>query len=215
MRRCSRIWRTVFDVCCHPTAENTKHTHAVNIIRRVYGSMRNAAISRPPCGRECLNKFSNFVGFLDELCRNSFVDGDCFSDKGIALATTTVLSIRHQSRVCCFRLPSASMSVSPVSVTTRRPASADRTARRQFQATGQPVSRTQASDAMTSRLPRYEAKIVLSDNANCTVLCAVVLTLYRRVTDGRTGRQTDRQTELLSTALVMRALRRRAVKRCV
>ena len=43
---------------------------------------------------------------------------------------------------------------------TRRPASADRRARRQFQATGQPVSRTQASDAMTSRLPRYEAKCV-------------------------------------------------------
>ena len=43
---------------------------------------------------------------------------------------------------------------------TRRPASADRTARRQFQATGQPVSRTQASDAMTSRLPRCEAKCV-------------------------------------------------------
>ena len=40
---------------------------------------------------------------------------------------------------------------------TRRPASADRTARRQFQAAGQPVTRTQASDAMTSRLPRYEA----------------------------------------------------------
>jgi len=30
---------------------------------------------------------------------------------------------------------------------TSRPASADRTARRQFQATSQPVSRTQASDA--------------------------------------------------------------------
>jgi len=43
---------------------------------------------------------------------------------------------------------------------TRRQASADRTARLQFQATGQPVSRTQASDAMTSRLPRYEAKCV-------------------------------------------------------
>ena len=43
---------------------------------------------------------------------------------------------------------------------TRRPASADRTARRQFQTTGQPVSRTQASNAMTSRLPRYEAKCV-------------------------------------------------------
>jgi len=45
-------------------------------------------------------------------------------------------------------------------LTTRRPASADRTARRQFQATGQPVSRTHASDAMTSRLPRYEVKCV-------------------------------------------------------
>jgi len=29
-----------------------------------------------------------------------------------------------------------------------------------FQATGKPVSRTQTSDAMTSRLPRYEAKCV-------------------------------------------------------
>jgi len=35
---------------------------------------------------------------------------------------------------------------------TRRPAFADRTERRQFQAIGQPVSQTQASDAMTSRL---------------------------------------------------------------
>jgi len=43
---------------------------------------------------------------------------------------------------------------------TRRPASADRTACRQFQTTGQPVSRTQASDAMMSRLLRYEAKCV-------------------------------------------------------
>ena len=43
---------------------------------------------------------------------------------------------------------------------TRRPASADRTERRRFQATGQPVSRTQASEAMTSRLPRYEVKCV-------------------------------------------------------
>jgi len=46
------------------------------------------------------------------------------------------------------------------SIKTKRPASADRTARRQFQATGQPVCRTQASDATTSRLPRYEAKCV-------------------------------------------------------
>ena len=35
--------------------------------------------------------------------------------------------------------------------------------------------------------------ILLSSDANCTVLRAVVLTQYRRVTDG----QTDRQTELL------------------
>jgi len=43
---------------------------------------------------------------------------------------------------------------------TRRPASSDRSARRQFQATGQPVSWMQASDAMTSLLPSYEAKCV-------------------------------------------------------
>ena len=48
--------------------------------------------------------------------------------------------------------------------------------------------------------------ILLSDSANCTVLRAVVLTQYRRVTD----RQTDRRTDgiaLANTALAMRALR--------
>jgi len=35
--------------------------------------------------------------------------------------------------------------------------------------------------------------ILLSDSANCTVLRAVVLTQYRRVTDGQTDRQTDRR----------------------
>ena len=49
---------------------------------------------------------------------------------------------------------------------TRRPASADRTACRQFQATGQPVSRTQASNTMTSRLLRYEAKCVKPGASN-------------------------------------------------
>jgi len=38
--------------------------------------------------------------------------------------------------------------------------------------------------------------ILLFDSANCTVLRAVVLTQYRRVTDGRTDGRTDRQTEL-------------------
>jgi len=45
-------------------------------------------------------------------------------------------------------------------------------------------------------------QILLSDGANCTVLCAVVLTQYRHVTDGNA---------IASTALAMRALRR-AVK---
>ena len=52
--------------------------------------------------------------------------------------------------------------------------------------------------------------ILLSDSANCTVLRAVVLTQYRRVTDGQTDRQTD-GIVVASTALAMRALRR-AVK---
>jgi len=52
--------------------------------------------------------------------------------------------------------------------------------------------------------------ILLSDNANCTVLRAVVLTQYRRATDGQTDIQTDGIT-IASTVLAMRALRRRAV----
>jgi len=48
--------------------------------------------------------------------------------------------------------------------------------------------------------------ILLCDSANCTVLRAVVLTQYRRVTDG----QTD-GIAVASTALAMRVLRR-AVK---
>jgi len=52
--------------------------------------------------------------------------------------------------------------------------------------------------------------ISLSDSANCTVLRAVVLTQYRRVTDGQTDRQTNGNA-IAITALAMRALRR-AVK---
>ena len=48
--------------------------------------------------------------------------------------------------------------------------------------------------------------ILLSDSANCTVLRAVVLTQYRRVTDGRKD-----GIAVASTALAMRALQR-AVK---
>jgi len=63
----------------------------------------------------------------------------------------------------------------------------------------------------------YKARhILLSDSANCTVLRAVVLTQYRRVTDRRTDGRTDGQTDgivVASTALAMRALRR-AVKWC-
>jgi len=52
--------------------------------------------------------------------------------------------------------------------------------------------------------------ILLADSANCTVLRAVVLTQYLRVTDGRTDGQTD-GIAIASTVLAMRALRR-AVK---
>ena len=58
----------------------------------------------------------------------------------------------------------------------------------------------------------YKARhILLSNSANCTVLRAVILTQYRRVTDGRTDGQTD-GIAIASTALAMRALRR-AVKK--
>jgi len=46
--------------------------------------------------------------------------------------------------------------------------------------------------------------ILLSDSANCTVLCAVVLTQYRRVTDVRMDRQTD-GIAVASTALACNA----------
>jgi len=47
--------------------------------------------------------------------------------------------------------------------------------------------------------------ILLSDSANCTVLHAVILTQYRRVTDEQADRQTDGNA-ITSTALAMRAL---------
>jgi len=48
--------------------------------------------------------------------------------------------------------------------------------------------------------------ILLSNSANCTVLRAVVLTQYRRVTDRQTDGQTD-GSAVANTALAMRALR--------
>ena len=52
--------------------------------------------------------------------------------------------------------------------------------------------------------------IFLADSANCTVLRAVVLTQYRRVTDRRTDRRMDGRADGIAvgnTALAMRALR--------
>ena len=52
--------------------------------------------------------------------------------------------------------------------------------------------------------------ILLSNGANCTVLRAVILTQYRRVTDKQTDGRTDRRTDgiaVANTALAMRALR--------
>jgi len=54
--------------------------------------------------------------------------------------------------------------------------------------------------------------ILLSNSANCTVLRAVVLTQYRRVTDRRTDGRTD-GIAIANTALAMRALRSAVKKR--
>jgi len=51
--------------------------------------------------------------------------------------------------------------------------------------------------------------ILLSNSANCTVVRAVVLTQYRRVTDRRTD-----GIAVAYTALAMRALRRAVKKTC-
>ena len=68
---------------------------------------------------------------------------------------------RRRPRTSSIRTQSSHKYVGAITADlTRRPASTERTERGQFQATGQSVSRTQASDAMTSRLPRYEAKCV-------------------------------------------------------
>jgi len=55
--------------------------------------------------------------------------------------------------------------------------------------------------------------ILLSDSANCTMLRGVVLTQYRRVTDGQTDGQTD-GIAIASAALAMRALWRAVKTQC-
>ena len=55
--------------------------------------------------------------------------------------------------------------------------------------------------------------ILLSNSVKCTVLRAVVLTQYRRVTNRRMDRQTD-GVAIASTALAMQALRH-AVKNTI
>jgi len=54
--------------------------------------------------------------------------------------------------------------------------------------------------------------ILLSDSANCTVLHAVVLTQYRRVTDGQSDRRTDRQTDGIAVASTALAKQRTIIK---
>ena len=63
--------------------------------------------------------------------------------------------LSYCTQITCQQQPTAAQLLQ-----TRRPASADRTACRQFHVTGQPVNQTQASDTMTLQLPRYEAKCV-------------------------------------------------------
>jgi len=80
---------------------------------------------------------------------------------GCKRATVYFVTLACYTRITTFLSAQCIISVGQWTDNTRRQApSTDRTARRQFPATGQLVSRTQASDAMTSRLPRYEAKCV-------------------------------------------------------
>ena len=53
---------------------------------------------------------------------------------------------------------------------------------------------------------------LLSNSANCTVLRAVVLTQYRRVTDGQTDRRTDRRNCCSQYSACNASILRRAVK---
>ena len=71
---------------------------------------------------------------------------------------------------------------------------------------GQPLDRGRLGNRI-----EQNRHILLSDSANCTVLSAVVLTQYRRVTDGQTDRQAD-GIAIASTALAIPALRH-AVKK--
>jgi len=87
--------------------------------------------------------------------------------------TDMLITIFHtptsgEVKIATLKITKKLSQTSMLSSYTRRPASADRTARRQF----------------------------LSASANCTVLRAVVLTQYRLVTDRRMDRQVDGRTEL-------------------
>ena len=53
--------------------------------------------------------------------------------------------------------------------------------------------------------------ILLSNGENCIVLRAVVLTQYRRVTDGQRDRQTDGQTDGIAVANTALAMQLRAL----
>jgi len=77
-----------------------------------------------------------------------------------AVLTVRFLNERHMWRHKLHSTHLINAATLPCESRKRWPASTDRTARRQFQATGQPVSQMQDSDVMTSQLPRCEAKWV-------------------------------------------------------
>jgi len=113
----------------------------------------------------CLNRaivVKNTCYVLDPLDKNSSLENST-PDSGRCTysgAKPTVLPATWISHTATDLLKICTTENKPNPNPTRRPAYADRTARRQFQATCQPVSRTQASNAMTSRLPRYKVKCV-------------------------------------------------------
>ena len=122
---------------------------------------------RPRVQRRCWKRF-NVDAFTADLLDSDLVVSPRVGVSELFNCYNTTLTRLVDLRAPVVTVTSYSRPTAPwfdrdchlAKVKTRRPASADRTARRQFQPTGQPVSRTQASDATTSRLPRYEAKCV-------------------------------------------------------
>jgi len=109
-----------------------------------------------------------------------FVPGDF--DIWLLTLTFKLLRAREQTRLPCEFGANPFSGSRDISYTnkTRKAASDVRTARRKFQATGQPVSRTQASDAMTSRCRTMRRSVCNAGASNAGRSLCVQMSRERR-----------------------------------